>query len=50
MIIYLFIARKRPRTYAAATGGPRGGSGGRTATGRSTTVKSRQRKGGKKHR
>ena len=50
MIIYLFIARKRPQPYAAATGSPRGGAGGRPATGRSGTAKSRQRKGGKKHR
>ena len=48
MIIYLFIARKRPQPYAA--GSPRGGTGGRPASGRSGTVKSRQRKGGKKHR
>ena len=51
MIIYLFIARKRPagptpRPPAVARGGA---GGGRTRDGRST-AKSRQRKGGKKHR
>ncbi len=50
MITYLFIARKRSQPYAAAAGSSRAGAGGRTTTGRSTTVKSRQRKGGKKHR
>jgi hypothetical protein len=50
MIVYLFIARKRPdEGYAAATGSPRGGSGsGRTAS--AAPSKSRQRRGGKKRR
>lgn len=50
MIVYLFIARKRPAArYATAPGGARGGSGGgRTAS--ASPTKSRQRKGGKKHR
>jgi len=50
MIIYLFIARKRPAArYATAPGGARGGSGG-GRTGSASPTKSRQRKGGKKHR
>jgi len=49
MMLYLFITRKRPgRPYAAAAGGSRGSGGGRTAT--AAPTKSRQRKGGKKHR
>jgi hypothetical protein len=50
MVIYLFISRKRPNTtYATAPGSARGGSGsGRT--GSASPTKSRQRKGGKKHR
>jgi hypothetical protein len=49
MVIYLFISRKRPVTrYATAAGGARGGAATRPASSGST--KSRQRKGGKKHR
>ena len=50
LIAYLFIARRRPRDpYATAAGTARAGSGGgRTAT--AAPTKSRQRKGGKKHR
>ncbi len=50
MIIYLFIARKRPNpSYATAQGSARGGSGG-GRTGSASPTRSRQRKGGKKHR
>jgi hypothetical protein len=49
MIVYLFIARRRPaRSYAAPAAGSRGAGGGRAAT--AAPTKSRQRKGGKKHR
>jgi hypothetical protein len=49
MIVYLFIARKRPAArYATAPGGARGAAATRPASSGST--KSRQRKGGKKHR
>jgi hypothetical protein len=51
MAVYLFIARRRPAgSYATATGSARGGSGssgGRTV---GSTSRSRQRKGGKRHR
>ena len=50
MIIYLFIARKRPAArYATAPGSAHSGSGG-GRTGSASPTKSRQRKGGKKHR
>jgi hypothetical protein len=48
MIIYLLISRRRPAT-AAAAGGSRSGSAGARSGGPGAT-KSRQRKGGKKHR
>ena len=49
MIVYLFIARRRPgQPYAAPATGSRGSAGGRAAT--AAPTKSRQRKGGKKHR
>lgn len=49
MLIYFFIARSRPAAApAGVSGGSRGGTGARS--GGNTTVKSRQRKGGKKHR
>jgi hypothetical protein len=53
MILYLFIARKRPNDpYATATGRARGGSGssGGARVGSASPVKSRQRRGGKKRR
>ena len=62
MIVYLFITRRNPNDpYATATGssrsgssrsGSRGGSSGSSAGSRPTgsSSKSRQRKGGKKHR
>ena len=50
MLIYLFISRRRPAT-AATAGGSRGGSSGARSGGSSSGgTKSRQRKGGKKHR
>ena len=50
MIIYLLISRRRPAT-AAAAGGPRSSSSGARSGGSSSgAYKSRQRKGGKKHR
>jgi len=49
MLIYFFIARSRPAAApAGGSGASRGGSGARS--GGNTTGKSRQRKGGKKHR
>jgi len=48
MVIYLFIARKRPAGSAPPQGASRAGSGGSGAT--SSSAKSRQRRGGKKRR
>ena len=49
MFVYLFITRKRPAgTYAAVAS--RGGSGSGPGRPGGSTRKSRQRKGGKKHR
>jgi hypothetical protein len=54
MVVYLFMARRSPTgSYAAATarGGSRsGGVPSRSSRTGSSTSKSRQRKGGKKHR
>ena len=49
MFIYLLISRRRPAT--AAAGGARGGPAGARSGGSSSgATRSRQRKGGKKHR
>jgi len=48
MVVYLFIARKRPAGSAAPQGSSRAGSGGSGAT--SSSARSRQRRGGKKRR
>ena len=52
MVIYLFIARKRPAGSARSKGQSRAGSSGSGATSGSTSgsAKSRQRRGGKKRR
>ena len=51
MIVYLFIARRRlAGPYATATGTARGGSGSSGSRSGSSSGKTRQRKGGKKHR
>ena len=52
MLVYLFIARRSGGTYAAATarGGPRPGGPSRSGRTGNSSSKSRQRKGGKKHR
>ena len=49
MVVYLFIARKRPAGSYATSPSSRSGSGGGRVT-QASPSKSRQRKGGKKHR
>ena len=50
MLIYLLISRRRPATAAAAGGSRSGSAGARSGGSSSGATKSRQRKGGKKHR